>query len=347
VCAGFPALLPPGTILYNLEQIYFGSPWLQTTLLDHFLQYSVWDYNEDNLEQLKQMGVVNVQLLPIGYTAQLTRIPKQDNEDIDVLFYGSINDRRHHILSELEARGVKVHTTFTYGKERDDLIARSKIILNLHFYPAKVFEIVRVSYLLANQRFVISERGSQSADETAFGSGVVFAEYEDLVETCLEYLDRPQEREKIAKTGFELMVQRPQSEYLRLVLSESQILDRAAKPFVYQEDLYRKRQAEACLEHADYATAIDLYEQSLEVDPDCTQSYWNMGLAYLLSGETFSAQLCWASAISQAESGQEVRILELLQVLEAAHGRFQQDEAMAGQIQQAIAELILAPAGEP
>jgi hypothetical protein len=108
-----------------------------------------------------------------------------------VLFYGSINERRWHIIQSLKAHGVRTETVFgVYGNERDKLIARSKILLNVHFYEAKVFEVVRVSYLLANQRFVISERGANLLEEDTFSGGVVFADYNDLVKTCLDFLSR-------------------------------------------------------------------------------------------------------------------------------------------------------------
>ena len=333
--------LPPRAIIYNLEQIYFGSPWMQPNLLDHFLQYPVWDYSQENIVQLERMGIQNVRHLPVGYVPQLTRIPKQNHQDIDVLFYGSINDRRQQILSVLESEGVKVHVAFkVYGADRDALIARAKIVLNLHFYPAKVFEVVRVFYLLANQCFVISERGGNPIEEAEFSDGVVFVNYEDLVATCVDYLSRPQDRDRIAAAGFDLMVQRPETDYLRPILPTIPEDDRGSSPLVYQLDLYRKQQALICLNRGEYGTAIDLYEQSLEVDSDCTQSYWNLGLAYWLSDEPFAAQLCWTTAISQVESEQENRISELLKVLEAVGDRFQQtDQTMAAKIQQAINEL--------
>ena len=61
--------------------------------------------------------------------------------------------RRACVINTLSGRpsGANVIPVFgLYGPPRDALIARSKIILNMHLYDAKVFEIVRVSYLLAN-----------------------------------------------------------------------------------------------------------------------------------------------------------------------------------------------------
>ena len=83
--------------------------------------------------------------MPIGYAPQLTRIAPAA-EDVDVLFVGSLNDRRRTVLDALEAKGAKVERVFgVYGPERDGWLARAKICLNLHFYEARVFEVVRVS----------------------------------------------------------------------------------------------------------------------------------------------------------------------------------------------------------
>ena len=337
----YPQQLPPNSILYNLEQIFPGSPWLQPILLDHFLQYPMWDYSKSNIAELHQMGITNVQHLPVGYVPQLTRTAVLQNEDIDVLFYGTINDRRRQVLSELEAKGAKVYSTSqTYGKQRDELIARSKIVLNLHFYVAKVFEVVRVSYLLANQKFVIAER-SHTSEEAEFSGGLVFAEYENLVETCLDYLARPNDRQRIAAAGFELMVQRPVAPYLSEILPTIPVNNQRST-FQFHRDLHRKRCALTYLEQGQYSQAISLYEASLEVDSGCTQSYWNLGLGYFLSGEVFAAQLCWMSGISLTETEQELRLAELLQVLQATCDRFRQlDDAVADQIQQVILEFTL------
>src|SRR5580658_4511667 len=67
--------------------------------------------------------------VPLGYVPELRRIQASKVQNIDVLFYGSLNERRSRILQALKDSGVKVHSAFgVYGKERDALIARSKIV---------------------------------------------------------------------------------------------------------------------------------------------------------------------------------------------------------------------------
>lgn len=46
--------LPPNAIIYNLEQIYPESPWIQSGYLDYLYQYPIWDYSLSNIAQLQK-----------------------------------------------------------------------------------------------------------------------------------------------------------------------------------------------------------------------------------------------------------------------------------------------------
>lgn len=221
----YPMALPTHSILYNLEQLSLGSPWMHPNLLELFEEHLIWDYSQKNLELLASFGIDHAVHVPIGYMPQLSRLEPAAIEDVDVLFYGSMNPRRRQILEALEARGVKVQRIFgVYGAARDAWIARAKIVLNLHLYDAHVFELVRVSYLLANHKFVISEVGTDPSEQ-AFASGVVFAAYEDLVDVCLDYLNRPDDRRRIAASGFQLMVQHPETDCLNPAVQLLELLE--------------------------------------------------------------------------------------------------------------------------
>jgi len=153
---------------------------------------------------------------------ELTRIPAAP-EDIDVLFVGSLNERRIAVLKQLAERGINVEARFNvYGADRDAFVARSKIILNIHYYESRVFEIVRVSYLLANKKCVVSETGSDPAYENQFRDAVAFVPYDGLAEACAVLLRDPQARRKLAEDGFERMQRLPQTDYLRQALATLQ-----------------------------------------------------------------------------------------------------------------------------
>jgi hypothetical protein len=196
------AALPSRLILYNLEQIENDSPWLNPAYVELLKRYPVWDYSARNIERLKTFGVKHALLCGIGYMPALTRIPAA-TEDIDVLFVGSLNARRRLVLEQIAQQGKNVQAHYTiYGEERDAVIARSKIVLNLHFYAAQVFEIVRVSYLMANRKCVVSEIGQDEALEAPLREGIAFAPYDRLAETCVRLLSEPQERARLAQRGF-------------------------------------------------------------------------------------------------------------------------------------------------
>jgi SAM-dependent methyltransferase len=214
-------------ILYNLEQVDPGSPWLTPELLALFRRHTVWDYSPRNAEQYPALGLPVPRVVPIGYVPALTRIAPAEEEDIDVLFYGSVNPRRRRVLEALAARGLRVEAAYgVYGEARDALIARAKLVLNVHFYEAKVFEVVRVSYLLANGRCVVSERGADAEEEGRFEGGVAFAAYDDLADTCARLAGDPAARAALCRTGQELMKRRDTAAYLREALEEAP----AAKP---------------------------------------------------------------------------------------------------------------------
>lgn len=83
------------------------------------------------------------------------------------------------------------------------MIARAKIVLNLHLYDAQVFEIVRVSYLLANRKCVVSEIGNDTALEHPLKAGVAFTPYAGLADACVKLLDNADERAALAERGFQ------------------------------------------------------------------------------------------------------------------------------------------------
>jgi hypothetical protein len=131
---------PPGSILYNLEQIKNNPFWVTPQLVQLMKKYSVWDYSTSNVDELAKFGIHVESLVPVSYCEQLTRIKQSDIQDIDVLFIGSINERRSKILTAAGALGLKVvHLFGRYGAERDAFIGRAKLLLNTHFHDAKVF----------------------------------------------------------------------------------------------------------------------------------------------------------------------------------------------------------------
>ncbi len=218
----YPLPIARDAILYNLEQIDIGSPWLKPELIALFKRSRVWDYSRRNAKALADLGVKVEQVVPVGYAPELTRIQHAPKKDIDVLFFGSMNERRKAILDGFTNAGVALVGVFgAYGGKRDALIARAKIVLNVHYYDAKVLEIVRLQYLLANQVAVLSESGADPSEDAELSDAVSFAPYERLVAQGLRLLSSPEERDVLAKKGFDAIRRRPQADYLRRALNHA------------------------------------------------------------------------------------------------------------------------------
>ncbi len=200
--------LPPSTIIYNLEQIDPKSEWLHGSLLDLIQRYTTWDYSSQNIARLTSAGwgrqLVHV---PIGYVPQMTRIVSAPVQDLDVLFYGSVNARRQTVLDELIAAGLRVVTGFgIYGRERDQLIARAKVVLNIHYYDAAVPETVRLSYLFANRKAVVSETGPLE-EIGALAHAAVYVPYEQLTRACIALLTHDTLRKQLEQQAIGVMSQ--------------------------------------------------------------------------------------------------------------------------------------------
>jgi hypothetical protein len=215
---------PRDLILYNLEQVYQNPVVMTPAYIALLKQHPVWDYSARNVAAFAAQGV-KAALCGVGYMPGLTRIKPAPVKDIDVLFIGSLNPRRGRVLEQIAACGAVVKVAFDcYGAERDAWIARARIVLNLHFYEAKLFEIVRVSYLLANQVCVVSETGFDTELEAPFAGGVAFAGYDGLAPACVKLLADEAARARIAQKGFEQMRALSQLDMLKRALAVNSAL---------------------------------------------------------------------------------------------------------------------------
>lgn len=206
---------PPGTILYNLEQI--GGNAIHTIAPAFSERYPIWEYSPANLPYWHEHGV-DPKLVPIGYVPQLTRIKPDPYPKVDVLFYGAVSPRRKRVIEQLQGMpNLKFHHGKGFGKERDPLIATSKVILNMHYYEQpQLFEQVRVSYLLANRKCVVCEA---SADfPPALTGAVQVAGYDDLAQACHDLVNNVDSRLGYQRRGYELFSKLREVDILRTTL---------------------------------------------------------------------------------------------------------------------------------
>lgn len=117
----------------------------------------VWDYDEQNIEVLKLIRPdVKLHILkPYKDWSKYAPVAK----DIDILFYGSMNEHRTKILNELKKK-YKVAIIQTWdGRVLDSYIMRSKVLLNLHFYyESSMQEQARMIRWIGSPCRIVSEK---------------------------------------------------------------------------------------------------------------------------------------------------------------------------------------------
>ncbi len=123
--------------------------------------------------------------LDFGYVEALRRdgLPAGER-DIDVLLYGSLNDRRRSVLDRLKARGLTVAATRGLLPDymRDSLIGRSRVVLDLkrgedvrYTSPSRICAALQMGATVVSERFDTSRLGLLYAYTQA-------AAFEEIVE---------------------------------------------------------------------------------------------------------------------------------------------------------------------
>jgi hypothetical protein len=185
----FRALYPGRKIIaYQLEQLVGGENWHSVKqTIEHLSRMdAIWEFDALNCTYLSWHGVTASRLVPMRHTPALrfapSSVPSVREPSIDLLFYGFINARRFRFLQTIQqkfyGRLKWVHAYGIFGPELDELIARSKVILNLHpFEPYHRQEQVRIFYPLINEKCVLSEQSQLSW----FGGSILECSESELV----------------------------------------------------------------------------------------------------------------------------------------------------------------------
>ena len=213
--------VPNNSIVFNTEQIESNTEeWRERIIKLANRNIELWDYSLFNIKFTQDKTNIKAKLFEIGYQRELNRITHKKTKKVDVLFYGSINDRRKIIIDKLIEKNIKVKCLFgVYGKDRDDWIAKSKLVLNMHMYDSKIFEIIRVFYLMTNGVPVVAEYDDKTKINNNFLMGIKTAPYNDLVEMIVHLVNSEKEREKLGHNGLLEIKKYPQEQFTKKILN--------------------------------------------------------------------------------------------------------------------------------
>jgi hypothetical protein len=213
--------VPNDTIVVNTEQIHVDEqPW-NANIYRWTSKYETWDYSARNLAKLRSLGIDHARYLKPGFHPKLRRIPNDVEQDIDVLFYGTIGPRRAAVLDALQARGLTVGIVSggIYGAERDAFIARAKVVLNLHHYASHIFEVVRAFYLMTNGKAIVGEVSPTTAIDPDYMDGFHAAPYDALVDACVALVRDADRRRHLEAAALETIRRHPQAQSIAPLLA--------------------------------------------------------------------------------------------------------------------------------
>lgn len=146
----------------------------------------VWDYTSN---------------FKIGYS-KIWETEYQQSKPIDVLFYGSLNERRLSVLNKIKNVTILNGDSSNFGNSLwIDYIMKSKIILSVAFYEPSNNDLFRIAPLLSNRCFVISEKCND--EEFNNNTNLLTCDKNDIPELCEYYVNRPIERLEWIDKGYE------------------------------------------------------------------------------------------------------------------------------------------------
>lgn len=133
----------------------------------------------------------------IGYSDYF-RIEMEQAKDINVLFFGKVNEKRKEILDKIPDITI---IEDIYSPEIFKYIMRAKIVLSLMFHPKSNADWSRLAPLLSNKTFVIAEK---CADErfNSLTEHIIITNRAEIPALCKHYLSSPLSRIQWADKGF-------------------------------------------------------------------------------------------------------------------------------------------------
>jgi SAM-dependent methyltransferase len=169
--------------IFNLEQVGSNGAALTPEYMKLIAMLPTLDYDPHNQRIYAPSSASPlVTFLDAPYLRAAQPAAPLAERPLDLLFFGSGNERRRELIALIEATGRQV-TVFDqplYGPERDELIVQAKAVLNLHFYESARLEQPRISHCLSLGTPVISERGPGTSVPADYEPAVFWVAPADL-----------------------------------------------------------------------------------------------------------------------------------------------------------------------
>lgn len=164
--------------------------------------YQVFDYSRDNMllysEKYNKVPMFLPFISGVDTNANANANIISSNKTIDVLFYGTLNQRRYIIIEALKQLMPNLNIVVEevlFGKQLQEKIKQSKIVLNIHNYEHATLETARIMEAMQYDVHIISEKTHETELMTS---------YEDVnfIDELIDYTEKDANSIDIYKKNF-------------------------------------------------------------------------------------------------------------------------------------------------
>lgn len=212
----------PDCIVVNFEPLVPGTHAWRDNYFGVLRHCYLWEYSRSNFQNDRELGFKVADYVPLAYeehaapTLPLEDILPDAQQDIDVVFFGTMTPRRTAVLDTLIARGLRVKLTnggeAWSTEERSGYLRRAKLALNFHNWDnSRVVEMGRLSTLFRQRKAVVCELYPDSEIDPLLRNAVVGASYAALVDTVIALLADPPRRAALEREGLHLFSRQQQA----------------------------------------------------------------------------------------------------------------------------------------
>jgi hypothetical protein len=195
------------------------SRWFGSNLPLTRLGAAVFDVNLASVRRLAELGI-RADHLPLGYTPLWDRFDLASERDLDFLFYASATRRRerilagwagslwrhrsHLVISDNQQPNTASSESFLAGEDKWRLLARARVVLNLHRSEEPYFEWQRVLEAIHCGAAVVTEPSTDFAPLVP-GEHFLSGDAETLHLIGEELLEDEGRRARMASSAYELI----------------------------------------------------------------------------------------------------------------------------------------------
>ena len=175
ITAGIPILD------YSLSNMTFLKLYMEDNKIQSNVSTIYLPYQYNLRDQMQLENIDGVYTYDVGI---INALPKQDASVNSKLTY-----RRTRLWEQLQATGWKCINILGWGAERDELLKRCKVIINIHHFECfNIFEQIRCDRLIFAKKLVVSDKSVFTESYDLLGN-VLWEDYDNIIPRTKEVLE--------------------------------------------------------------------------------------------------------------------------------------------------------------